>query len=229
MPIPGAKLIPAEEARRLVAPLLAHHHKGSDLERTLDDDLMLSADAGEVLALPDNSVIDGDLALDWEAATYDGRRFRGILALGRLTVNGDIRNDNWDGGPFLVALGPLSVRHVLKRGAPLVAFGPLDASGIIYCEYNHGLFRALGGIKSQGIIMDDHSHQLAGPVDAPLAVLDPGAPDARNPQDTLLPDFFEEEDDHGHVYQIDDLNVILRDRILAGQPVFRADAPRGKP
>jgi hypothetical protein len=230
MPIPDAKLISAEAARALIAPLLARHRKGSDLQIVLDDELMLSASySGAVLALPDNTVVDGDLQLEWETATYEGKRYRGILALGRLTIKGDIRNDNWDGGPFLVALGPLATRHVLKRGAPLLAFAPLDASGTIYCEYNHGSFRALGGVRAQGVVMDDHDHQLAGPVDAPLAVLGMALPDARDPQATLLPEFFDEEDDYGRIYPIDDLNVLLRARILAGQPVFRADAPRGKP
>lgn len=44
-----------------------------------------------------------------------------------------------------------------------------------------------------------------------------------------MPEFFDEEDEYGRVYPIYDLNVILRDRILSGQPVFRTDAPRGKP
>jgi hypothetical protein len=230
MHIPGATLIPAAAARSLVAPHLAQQHRGSDLERTLDEDLMLSAaDAGEVLALPDGAVIDGDLKLDWEEANFEGKRYRGILALGRLTINGDIRNDDWDGGPFLVALGPLAVRHILKRGAPLVAFAPIDASGTLYGEYNHGHFRALAGVSAQGIIMDGHSHQLTGPIDAPIAVLGMDLPDARDPQEMLLPEFFDEEDEYGRVYPIDDLNVILRDRILSRQPVFRTDAPRGKP
>jgi hypothetical protein len=230
MHILGAKLIPAEEARRLVAPWFARHHKGSDLESTLDQDLMLSgAYAGDVLALPDGAVVDGDLVLEWESARFMDKRYRGILALGRLIVTGDIRNDNWDGGPFLIALGPLAVRHVVKRGVPLVAFGPVDADGIIYGEYNHGMFRALAGVRAAGIIMDDHSHELAGAVEAPVAVLDAGFGLAHEPQEILLPEFFDEEDDYGRVYPVDDLNIMLRKRILAGQPVFRADAPRGKP
>ena len=230
MHIPNAWLIPAREARELVAPWFQKHHTGADLARTLDEDLMFaSADSGDVLALPAGTVIDGDLVLEWTEANVQGRPIRGLLALGRLTIDGDIRNDNCDGGPFLIALGPLDVRHVLKRAAPLVAFGPVRAAGTIYCEYNHGLFRALAGISAEGIIMDDHSHELAGAIDAPVAVLDAGAPHAHDPQDLLLPQFFDEEDDYGRVYPIDDVNLMLRQRILAGEPVFRAEAPRGRP
>jgi hypothetical protein len=120
------------------------------------------------------------------------------------------------------------VRHVLKRGAPIVAFAPIDASGVIYGEYNHGTFRALAGLRAQGVIMDDHCHELKGPVDAPIVVLDPGSADAREPRDVLLPEFFDAEDEYGRVYPIDGLSVALRQRILAGHPIFRADAPRGR-
>lgn len=229
MNIANAWLIPAGEARALVAPWFAKHHRGADLARTLDDDLMFGGtDTGDVLAVPAGTAIDGDLLLDWEAAQFDGKRIRGILALGRLTITGDIRNDNWDGGPFLIALGPLSVRHVLKRAAPLIAFASLNASGTIYCEYNHGMFRALGGVSARGIVMDDHSHELADPVDAPLAVLDEGAGHARAPHEVLMPELFDEEDEYGRIYPIDDLNVTLRRRILNGEAVFRPDAPRGR-
>ncbi len=230
MNIPGARLIPAEEARRLVAPWFAKHHKGADLEGTLDEALMLSgAHAGAVLTLPHGASVDGNLVLEWESASFEDKRFRGIVALGRLTIKGDIRNDNWDGGPFLVALGPLTAGNILKRGAPIVAFGSLDCRGIIYGEYNHGMFRALGGVRAQGIVMDDHDHELAAPVDAPVAVLDAGFGYPIEPQEILLPEFFDEEDDYGRVYPVDDFNVVLRQRILAGKPVIRADAPRGKP
>jgi hypothetical protein len=226
--IPGAKIIPAAQARSIIAPLLAPFLPRRDLDSVLDDELVLADpyDTRGILTLPDGTRIDGDLELDWEVAQVAEREFRGVLALGTLDIVGDIRCDDWDGGPFLATLGPLHGRHIFKRGATLLAFGPLDMSGTIYCEYNHGSFRALGGVRAQGMIIDGHDHQIVGPVNAVTAVLGSGWPDARDPRETLLPEFFLEED--GEVEPIDDLGAVLQARIKSGKPVFRDDAPRGQ-
>lgn len=226
--VPGAKIISADEARRIIAPLLAPFLDGRDLDGVLDDELVLADpyDTRGILTLPDKTRLDGDLELDWELAQVGDREYRGVLALGALDIAGDIRCDNWDGGPFLAALGPLNGRHIFKRGAPLLAFGPLVMSGTIYCEYNHGSFRALGGVRAQGMIIADHDHQIVGPVNAVTAVLGSGWANARDPRETLLPEFFMVED--GEVEPIDDLGTVLQARIKSGKPVFRDDAPRGQ-
>lgn len=219
----GAKMITAKEARGFIEPKLAAHLEGYDLTMALDEEIMLSNGySGEVLTLPDGAVIDGNLMLEWEKARYQGKPYRGILALGRLTINGDILNDNWDGGPFLVVMGPLTVQHVFKRGAPMIVFGPITAKGTIYCEYNHGVFRALGGIVAQGVVIDDQTTQFAGYIDA--VMVDLYGVDAA---DALLPQFFEEADEFGRAYPIDDVGKVLKARIRAGHPIFRTDAPRG--
>jgi hypothetical protein len=225
--IPGAKVVSADEARRIIAPLLAPFLAPRDLQSTLDDELVLGDpfDTRGVLVLADGTHLDGNLDLSWETADAAEQPYRGVLALGDLDIAGDIRNDSWDGGPFLAALGKLHGRHIFKRGAPLLAFGPVVMSGTIYCEYNHGSFRAFGGVSAQGMIIDDHDHQIVGPVNAAMAVLRSGWNDGRDPRETLLPEFFMEED--GEVEPIDDLGAILQERIKAGEPVFRPDAPRG--
>lgn len=216
MDLPGARVVAMQEARPLVAAHLVHD--------VVEHELMFAEPAGEgsLLIVDEDAALSGDLRLDWENAQFDGRKLSGILVRGDLTIDGDIVNTNWDGGPFLMVLGRTRVRHILKRGAPIVLVGPLEASGVVYCEYNHGAFRALGGVKAQALINDDHLCELRGPVDA--IVFETRSHD---PRDYLLEDFYYEEDD-GEVCLIDDVAAALTANILAGKPVFRADAPRGE-
>lgn len=220
MLITGGKLISSQEAKALLAPVLARHMAPRDLQIALDDELNFADeyDRSGVLLLPDGAAIDGDLALDYECAEYDGKSFRGVLALGSLAVHGGILNANVDGGPFLAVLGPLTVRHIIKGGAPLIAAGPIISAGTIYCEYNHGSFRAWGGITAQVIVIDDQSYDISGPVSGIKVVL--WQDDATQ---YLLPEFFYENDD-GTLEANDDLSETLKARIRAGEPIFRDDA-----
>lgn len=218
MTVAGSTLISADEGRALVAPFLSRHLKGRDLDIALDNELMFADeyDRSGVLTLPDGAVIDGDLLLDYD----DEASFRGIVALGALTVTGDIVNENCDGGPFLVVLGPLQVRHILKGGTTVIAGGPVTASGTIYCSYNHGSFRAWGGLTADALIVDDQRYEITGPADVTKLVL--GEDDVAR---YLVPDLLWEEDD-GSVVPMDDLEDEITSRIRAGEPIFRADAPR---
>jgi hypothetical protein len=221
MHIPNAKIVSIDEARTLIAPVLARYLAGRDLQIMLDDELMFADayDRSGVLLLPAGAVIDGDLRLDYETAEYEGKPYRGVLAVGALAVSGDILNSNVDGGPFLVVLGGLTARQILKGGATFIVAGPITSPGMIYCEYNHGAFRAFGGVAAQGIILDDQSHEIAAPISG--IKLDLWKDDATQ---YLLPEFFY-EDDEGSVEPIDELSELLKARILAGEPIFRDDAP----
>jgi len=117
-------------------------------------------------------------------------------------------------------MGTTRVRHILKRGAPIVFVGPLEASGTVYCEHNHGAFRALGGMSATALFDDHHLCELRGAVDAIVF-----ATRSDDPRAFLLEELYYEEDD-GEVYLIDDVAVALIGNILAGKPIFRADAPR---
>lgn len=221
MHISNARIIAVDEARALIEPALASRLPARDLQIALDDELTLADayDRSGVLLLPDRAVIAGDLRLDYETALYQGQAYRGIVALGSLTVLGDVINDNLDGGPFLVVRGALSVRNMLKSGAPVIVFGPLVSPGLIYCEYNHGSLRAYGGVAALGIIIDDHSHDITGPISGVKIVM--GEDDATA---YLLPEFFSADDD-GTIGPIDDLGEELKARIRAGRPILRDDAP----
>lgn len=214
MELAGARLISIDEARALIAPLLP--------SETIERELMLGEgpDYGGVLLVDGNAVLSDDLRLEWESAAHDGQKFRGIVVHGDLAIAGDIVSTNWDGGPFLVVLGTTHVRHILKRGAPIIFIGPLKASGTIYCEHNHGAFRALGGLSATALVDDDHLCELRGAVDAIVF-----ATRSDDPRAFLLEEFYYEEDD-GEAYLIDDVAVALIGNILAEKPVFRAGAPR---
>lgn len=214
-------LISADAARALLAPVLARHLAGADLAIALDRELALGEPRtqGGVLVLPDGTALGADLSLDESAATLDGQRVRGVIALGRLDVAGDIVNASADGGAFLVALGALRVRHILKGGAPLMAIGPLRAAGTIYCAREHGSFRAWGGVTARAIIIDDQLYELAAPVDAIRLVMNED-----DPSRYLLPELLWEDEDGG-VVPMDGFPAELTARIRAGAPIFRTDAP----
>jgi hypothetical protein len=219
MHIPNAKIISIDEARDLIAPVLARYLADRDLQITLDNELTFADehDRSSVLLLPAGAVIDGDLRLDYETAEYEGNPYRGVL--GALAASGDILNSNVDGGPFLVVLGGLTARQILKGGAAFIVAGPITSPGMIYCEYNHGAFRAFGGVAAQRIILDDQSHEIAAPISG--IKLDLWKDDATQ---YLLPEFFY-EDEEGSIEPIDELSELLKARILAGEPIFRDDAP----
>jgi len=135
-PAIDGRMISADDASERLRPLLGRHMRGRELDIALDDELSLADpyDGTGVLFLAPGSTIGGDLVLDYQAAHIGDRAFRGIVAEGELTITGDIRNHNSDGGPFLVTLGRLFVRHILKQGAVMIALGPVAASGSIFCS-----------------------------------------------------------------------------------------------
>lgn len=218
--IPGAQLITPQEARGRIEPLLKPHLPAGDLALVLDREFSLDDeyDRRSVLILPDGAEVPGDLVLDHDQSPFDSSGWRGILALGDLMVAGDILGENTDGGPFLVTAGTLSVRHIIKAGAPLAVCGRLTASGHIYCHYNHGSFRALGGLKAAGLIIDDQLFQLEGPVEAASFIF--GVDD---PEERLHPDLmWETEESCSEV--MDDVSDEIIARIKSGQPVLREKA-----
>lgn len=217
-PIIDAPMISADDARARLRPLLGRHMHGRDLDIALDDELSLADpyDGTGVLLLPPGSTIDGDLVLDYEAAHVGDKAFRGIVAEGDLTINGDIRNDNSDGGPFLVTLGQLRVRHILKQGAVVIALGPIAASGSILCSYNHGAFRAFTGLAARELIVDDHLVEIEGTCNADRFDL------YRDDAGRLAPELVYVAEDDGVTYPVDDVSDLIEQRILAGGRVLRS-------
>jgi len=218
IPIPGARLISPEEARVLIEPVLKPHLKAKDLQYTLDRELCLDDeyDRRGVLELPDGTTIAGDLVLDFDAAEYEGKRYRGVVALGDLAIDGDILAENPDAGPFLAVCGGLAVRQVIKGGAPMIVGGKLTATGLIYCFYNnHGRLRALGGLKARGLIVDDQKIDIKKPIEVDVKALK-----ARDLAEALLPDLLSENED-GKIVPMDDVGEEIIARMKAGQPVLK--------
>lgn len=215
--IPGARLVTPLEARALIEPLLKPFLANADLAITLDRELSLDDeyDRRSVLVLPDGAELPCDLVLDHGQSPYDRTGWRGIVALGALSVNGDILGENTDGGPFLVVSGELAVRHIIKSGPALVACGRLAATGHIYCYYNHGSFRALGGVRAQGLIIDDQLYQFEGPVEAPSFIFGVDDPEERLHRDLI----WETEESCSEV--MDDVSEEIIARIKSGKPVLR--------
>jgi len=215
--------ISAAEAVSFLTPRLAGFLKGRDLGIALDHELGLGDKRNRscVLLLPAGVSIEGDLVLDHGETRWQGQEVRGIIAEGDLAFSGDILNDGWDGGPFLVCLGNLSLRHVLKCGAPVLVCGSLTASGSVVCSYNHGSFRAFGGLSARELIVDDHHVEVAGQCDAArfdLRMDDPGR--------FLAPEFVMAADASGDVYPVDNLNDLMRAAVLAGRRILRPDVPK---
>jgi hypothetical protein len=188
--VPGARLISPEQARAIIEPVLKPHLNEKDLQYALDRELWLDDeyDRRGVLELPDCTTIDGDLVLDFDAAEYEGRRYRGVVALGLLTITGDVLAENPDAGPFLTVCGGLGVRQIVKGGAPMIVGGRLEADGLIFCFYNnHGGLRALGGLKAQGLLVDDQKIDVKKPIEVRAKATTP-----RALADVLVPDLLTE-------------------------------------
>ena len=216
--IPGARLISAEEARAVIEPVLKPHLNAKDLQYALDQELCLDDpyDRRGVLELPDGTMIDGDLVLDFDAAEYEGKRYRGVVALGQLTIKGDILAENPDAGPFLAVCGELGVRQIIKGGAPVIVGGRLTAAELIFCFYNnHGRLRALGGLKARGLIVDDQKIDIKKPIEVQVKALK-----ARALADVLVPDLLS-EDEKGKSVPMDDVSAEIIARMKAGKPVLR--------
>lgn len=216
--ISGARLITPQEARVFIEPLLQPFLAPEDLAFALDRELSLDDeyDRRSVLTLPDGADVPGDLMLDSSESVYDASGWRGVLALGRLTVRGDILAEDPDGAPFLVTAGDLHVRQIIKGGAALVVRGQLEASGRIYCFYNHGSFRALGGVTARGLIIDDQPYQIEGAVEAPAFIL--GVDD---PGEKLVEDLLWETDDGFE--PVDEMEEEIIARLKDGRPVLRGE------
>lgn len=145
---------------------------------------------GQVLTLPAGTHLSGDLELEWDA---DWVRRNGIVCIaceGDLTVDGDLLNFNGDGGPVLGVARGLRVRNLIKGGSKVVVLGDLEASGLVVCNYNHGLLRVGGDLSAQAYIVMDQSQHVGGEIHAP--VLDEDEIDLR---DQLVPELFRTEDD----------------------------------
>jgi hypothetical protein len=129
-------------------------------------DWALESPDEKFLVLPPNTIIDGDLILDWNAPWVQQAKLAGVVCMGDLTIKGTIRNECLDGGPILFVAGDLHVEHILKGGAPVSVVGNLVASGLIFAEYNHGTTRVGRNLTAKTCMFLDHDARVFGEVNA---------------------------------------------------------------
>jgi len=165
-----------------------------------------------VLVLPAGTEIKGDLDLDW-GEPYKDKNFVAIVAKGDLRVSGTIRNTNLDGGPYLFVAGNLRALRIDKGGAPCAILGRVEVDDYILCEYNHGLLRIGGDLKSKALLNLDHDVLIGGKTTG--RVLSWNDDDLR---ETLVPEVFDPADDPETSLPE---AARIRKRIAAGLPVLR--------
>lgn len=172
-------------------------------------------DQDNVLYVPPNTTLAGDIVLDWETSWLAKDRVRIIACLGDLHIKGDLLNWNLDGGPILFVAGSLYVNNVIKGGAPLLIMDNLVAKGIVVCEYNHGVTNIGGNVSAKAMLVMDHSVDIDGAVNC-VYLHDWDMVKWRK---YLVPEVFENEDDESPSAKL------LWAQERAGLSVFRSDAP----
>ncbi len=168
-----------------------------------------------VLVLPPDTEIKGDLEVDW-LDTYEKAKVVAIVARGDLRVTGTLRNANLDGGPFLFVAGNLRATRIDKGGALVAVLGRVEVDDYILCEYNHGGFQIGGDLKCKALLNLDHDVLISGM--ATGRVLSWNDEDLRS---ELVSEVFDLVDDPEAT--LPDA-ALIRKRIAAGLPVLRESA-----
>jgi hypothetical protein len=165
-----------------------------------------------VLVLPPGTEIKGDLVVDW-TKELEKERIVAVVARGDLTVRGTIRNANLDGGPLLFVAGKLRAQHIDKGGACFVLLGNVELDGYALCEYNHGVLRVGGDLKSKALIGLDHDVFVSGKTIGKSLLWREA--DLR---EALVPEVFDLDDDPEATLPD---GKRIRKRIASGQPLLK--------
>ncbi len=167
-------------------------------------------------------VVEGDLTVtgpllwDWDKG-FDAA---GLVVTGSLTVHGPLINSNVNGGPFLLVAGTTRAQSIVGGGAELAFLGDAVVDSIVIGEYNDGILRFGGKLTVPVAVTNDHDFSVAKGVQGRW--LDPFN-EGHSWTAVLHPDVSVEKDDEG----TEEFDVIAQvvPRLLAGQPVLRADLP----
>ncbi|MBS1954431.1 MAG: hypothetical protein JST89_09595 [Cyanobacteria bacterium SZAS-4] len=143
-----------------------------------------------VLVLSANSVIDGDLVLDWSESWISKNRICAIVCDGDLTVIGDVVNRSLESGILLLVDGTLSAANLVKGGATVIVLDDVHARGLVVGEYNDGVLRIGGNLHAAAYFLFDHDGFVRGNKNARSHTDDDG-----EWQEVLLPELFDDEDD----------------------------------
>ena len=158
-------------------------------------------------------LIEDDLILESDAEPFT-QGVSCIVALGDLTVTGRIFNSDVESGPALLVAGHLKAGDIVKAASLIVVLGSADVEGLTLCDGDNGAFLVGGNLNTRGLIDCDHEILVAGDVRGTVASDDLG-----NMRALLVPEVFEDPEDATNEWPEGDL---IRDRLLAGLPVFRS-------
>lgn len=162
-----------------------------------------------VLVLPPDTVIDGDLILDWKEPWIVDNQICAIVSEGDLSVNGDVLNRTLESGVLLFVEGSLTVQNLIKSGSTVMVLGNVRATGLVIGEYNDGVTRIGGNLNATAYLLLDHDGFVLGETCARTYTDEDG-----DWQDVLVPGLFEDEEDfHPNVER-------LWAYSRAGKPIF---------
>lgn len=143
-----------------------------------------------VLVLPPNTVIDGDLVLDWSQSWISKNKICAVVCDGDLTVTGDVVNRTLESGVLLFIDGNLNVTNLIKSGATVMVLGDAHAKGIVVGEYNDGVLRIGGNLDAAAYLLFDHDGFVRGANKARSHTDDDG-----EWQEVLVSELFDDEGD----------------------------------
>lgn len=166
----------------------------------------------KALVLAPGTLIEDDLILEGDAEPFT-LGFSCIIATGDLTVTGRIYNSDVESGPSLFVAGRLKAGEIIKAASAILVLGSVDVEGLTVCDGDNGAFLVGGDLNARGLIDCDHEILIAGDVKATVASDDLG-----NMRALLVAEVFEDPDDASNEWPEGDL---IRDRLLAGLPVFQ--------
>jgi hypothetical protein len=165
------------------------------------------------LVLPSGTLIEDDLILESDAEPFTNG-FSCVVVAGDLTVTGRIYNSDVEGGPSLLIAGALKAGDLIKAASGIVVLGSVDVEGLTVCDGDNGAFLVGGSLSTAGLIDCDHEILVVGDVKGTVASDDLG-----NMRALLVDEVFEDPEDASNEWPEGDL---IRDRMLAGLPVFKA-------
>ena len=167
------------------------------------------------LMLESGARIEGDLDLEVDLAPFaDG--ISCVVVPGDLTVTGFIYNANLEDGPSLIIGGNLRAGEMVMAASIVMVVGSCTVERLVLCDGDNGVFLVGGQLIAQGLIDCDHEILIVGDVKATVASDDLG-----NMRALLVAEVFEDPDDPANEWPEGDL---IRDRLLAGLPVFKPGA-----
>jgi hypothetical protein len=175
-----------------------------------------SPSPAKVRVVEGDLVIDGPLVCDWDK----GHAVAGLIVTGALIVSGPIINENRNGGPFLLVEGNTRARAIVGGGAELVFVGDAVVDEIVVGEYNDGILRFLGSLKTPVAVTNDHHFEISDGLEGRwLDTFDEG----HLWSSVLHSGIRVPKDDEGA--EDFDITYELIPRLVAGAPVLRSDLP----